>query len=59
MIPGWGGSPIDLAVAPKNPDICYAGDNGRGYKTTDGGKHGNRYTAIISRMDPFPAVDWM
>jgi photosystem II stability/assembly factor-like uncharacterized protein len=36
--PGWGGSPIDLAVAPGNPDICFAGDNGRGYKTTDGGK---------------------
>ncbi len=36
--PGWGGSPIDLAVAPGNPDICYAGDNGRGYKTIDGGK---------------------
>jgi photosystem II stability/assembly factor-like uncharacterized protein len=36
--PGWGGSPIDLGVAPGNPDLCYAGDNGRGYKTTDGGK---------------------
>ncbi|MEN8227011.1 MAG: hypothetical protein ABFS38_02570 [Bacteroidota bacterium] len=36
--PGWGGSPIDLGVAPGNPDICYAGDNGRGYKSTDGGK---------------------
>ncbi len=36
--PGWGGAPIDLGVAPGNPDICYAGDNGRGYKTTDGGK---------------------
>ena len=36
--PGWGGSPIDLAVAPGNPDVCFAGDNGRGYKTTDGGK---------------------
>ena len=36
--PGWGGSPIDLGVAPGNPDICYAGDNGRGYKTIDGGK---------------------
>jgi len=35
--PGWGGNPIDLAVAPQNPDICYAGDNGRGYRTTDGG----------------------
>jgi len=35
--PGWGGSPIDLGVAPGNPNVCYAGDNGRGYKTTDGG----------------------
>ncbi len=36
--PGWGGAPIDLGVAPGNPDICFAGDNGRGYKTSDGGK---------------------
>ncbi len=36
--PGWGGSPINLGVAPGNPEICYAGDNGRGYKTVDGGK---------------------
>ncbi len=36
--PGWGGSPIDLGVAPSNPDICYAGDEGRAYKTMDGGK---------------------
>ena len=36
--PGWGGSPIDLGVAPGNPDVCFAGDNGRGYKTIDGGK---------------------
>jgi photosystem II stability/assembly factor-like uncharacterized protein len=36
--PGWGGSPIDLGIAPGNPDVCYAGDNGRGYKTADGGK---------------------
>ena len=36
--PGWGGAPIDLGVAPNNPDVCYAGDNGRGYKTLDGGK---------------------
>jgi photosystem II stability/assembly factor-like uncharacterized protein len=35
--PGWGGSPIDLAVAPGNPDVCFAGDNGRGYKTINGG----------------------
>ncbi len=36
--PGWGGNPIDLGVAPGNPNVCYAGDNGRGYKTSDGGK---------------------
>jgi photosystem II stability/assembly factor-like uncharacterized protein len=36
--PGWGGNPIDMGVAPGNPEVCYAGDNGRGYKTTDGGK---------------------
>lgn len=36
--PGWGGNPIDLGVAPGNPDLCFAGDNGRGYKTSDGGK---------------------
>ncbi len=36
--PGWGGSPIHLAVSPGNPNICMAGDNGRGYKTKDGGK---------------------
>jgi len=35
--PGWMGSPIDLGVAPGNPDVCYAGD-ARGYKTVDGGK---------------------
>ena len=35
--PGWGGSPINLGVAPGNPDVCFAGD-ARGYKTIDGGK---------------------
>jgi photosystem II stability/assembly factor-like uncharacterized protein len=35
--PGWGGSPIDLGVAPGNPNVCFAGD-ARGYKTIDGGK---------------------
>ncbi len=36
--PGWGGAPINLGVAPNNPDVCFAGDNGRGYKSIDGGK---------------------
>ncbi len=47
--PGWGGSPIDLGVAPGNPDVCYAGDNGRGYKTTDGGK---TWEQIYSHNNP-------
>jgi photosystem II stability/assembly factor-like uncharacterized protein len=47
--PGWGGSPINLGVAPGNPDICYAGDNGRGYKTTDGGK---TWKQVYSQTQP-------
>lgn len=47
--PGWGGSPIDLAVAPGNPDVCYAGDNGRGYKTSDGGK---TWEQVYSHIQP-------
>jgi photosystem II stability/assembly factor-like uncharacterized protein len=47
--PGWGGSPIDLGVAPGNPDVCYAGDNGRGYKTTDGGK---TWSQVYSHNNP-------
>ncbi|MEP6952195.1 MAG: hypothetical protein ABI863_23085 [Ginsengibacter sp.] len=35
--PGWMGSPIDLGVAPRNPDVCFGGD-ARGFKTVDGGK---------------------
>lgn len=37
--PGWGGAPISLGVAPTNPDICYATDGGRAYRTLDGGAH--------------------
>ena len=47
--PGWGGSPIDLGAAPGNPDVCFAGDNGRGYKTTDGGK---TWEQVYSRNNP-------
>jgi photosystem II stability/assembly factor-like uncharacterized protein len=36
--PGWGGSPIDLGVAPSNPDICFATDAGRAYRTLNGGR---------------------
>jgi hypothetical protein len=47
--PGWGGNPIDLAVAPGNPDVCYAGDNGRGYRTKDGGK---TWVQVYSHNNP-------
>lgn len=47
--PGWGGSPIDLAVAPGNPDVCFAGDNGRGYKTSNGG---NSWEQVYSQNLP-------
>ncbi|MFC2076838.1 hypothetical protein ACFLT7_07130 [candidate division KSB1 bacterium] len=35
--PSWGGNPIDLGVAPGDPDLCIGSDNGRAYRTTDGG----------------------
>jgi photosystem II stability/assembly factor-like uncharacterized protein len=47
--PGWGGSPIDMGAAPGNPDVCYGGDNGRGYRTTDGGK---TWTQLYSHNNP-------
>lgn len=35
--PGWGGYALTLGVAPSDPDICYATDFGRAYRTTNGG----------------------
>lgn len=35
--PGWGGYILTLGVAPSNPDICYATDFGRAYRTLNGG----------------------
>ena len=37
--PGWGGNPIDLGVAPADPDICFGTDAGRAYRTRDGGRN--------------------
>ena len=34
----WFDSPYDLAVAPGDPDVAYATDLFRAYRTTDGGK---------------------
>jgi photosystem II stability/assembly factor-like uncharacterized protein len=36
--PGWGGNPIQLGVAPTNPDLCFGTDTGRTLRTSDGGK---------------------
>ena len=36
--PGWGGNPIQLGVAPSNPDVCFGTDYGRTLRTSDGGK---------------------
>ncbi|HUU26625.1 MAG TPA: hypothetical protein VM123_02330 [archaeon] len=35
---GWLGNPSNLGVCPTNPDICYATDSGRTYRSLDGGK---------------------
>jgi photosystem II stability/assembly factor-like uncharacterized protein len=34
----WLDAPYDLAVAPTDPDVCYATDLFRAYRTRDGGK---------------------
>lgn len=36
--PGWGGNPIQLGVAPTDPNTCLGGDYGRTMGTTDGGR---------------------
>ncbi|RPI26193.1 MAG: hypothetical protein EHM61_12405 [Acidobacteria bacterium] len=35
----WFDAPVNLAVAPGNPDVCYGTDLFRTYRTTDGGKN--------------------
>ncbi|MBT4511454.1 MAG: hypothetical protein HOC20_04495 [Chloroflexi bacterium] len=47
--PGWGGKPIEMGVAPSDPNICFGGDNGRGYGTTDGGK---TWKQVYSKVQP-------
>jgi len=36
--PSWGGTPLNLGVAPTDPNIVYATDLGRTMRSTDGGK---------------------
>ncbi len=47
--PGWGENPLNLGVAPDDPDLCYGTDYGRTMRTTDGGKNWN---ALYSRRLP-------
>lgn len=43
---GWGDLPLSLAVAPSNPDLCYATDLGRTLRSSDGGA---TWTAAYTR----------
>ena len=36
--PGWGGAPVNLAVAPGDPNFCIGTDSGRTMRTRDGGQ---------------------
>jgi len=47
--PRWAGNPLDLGVAPHQPEICYGTDYGRTMRTTDGGKS---WHAVYSRRVP-------
>jgi len=47
--PGWAGNPINLGVAPTDPNICYGADYGRTMRTTDGGKS---WKAVYSVKTP-------
>ncbi len=51
--PDWGENPLNLGVAPDNPDICYATDLGRTMKTLDGGK---TWSGVYSKR--VPQGDW-
>ncbi len=44
--PGWGENPLNLGVAPNDPNICYGTDLGRTMRTTDGGR---TWKAVYSR----------
>jgi photosystem II stability/assembly factor-like uncharacterized protein len=44
--PGWGENPLNLGVAPDNPDLCYGTDYGRTMRTADGGQS---WEAVYSR----------
>jgi len=45
--PDWGEHPLELAVSPDHPELCYATDMGRTLKTADGG---NTWAAVYTRQ---------
>ncbi len=45
----WFDSPYDLAVAPGDPDVAYATDLFRAYRTTDGGKTWAQVNSELAR----------
>ena len=47
--PGWGGNPLALGVAPKDPNICFGTDYGRTMRTRDGGE---TWQGVYSRKMP-------
>lgn len=52
--PGWGGNPIDIGIDPNNPDLVFGSDNGRAYRSRDGGKN---WKQIHSRNNPDGSVE--
>jgi photosystem II stability/assembly factor-like uncharacterized protein len=50
--PGWGEHPLNIAVSPNDPELCYTTDMGRTLRTSDGGK---TWEAVYSRRS---AAGW-
>ena len=47
----WFDAPYSLGVAPADPDVCYATDLFRTYRTLDGGKTWQQVNSVRKRED--------
>ena len=47
----WFDAPVDVGAAPTNPDICYATDLFRTYRTLDGGKTWKQVNSVHAGED--------
>ena len=56
--PGWGESPLALAVSPTDPARAWGTDMGRTLSTIDSGKTWTPRIHASSRTDPTPAPVW-